>query len=248
MTDSTDALPLARLAIALSKAQGEFKPIIKDKVAKVRSEKGNYDYRYADLSSVRDSVTPALAKHELAVVQTFRPNGGTHQYVDTMLVHASGEFIKSSYQIPATGKQQEIGSAITYARRYSLCAILGVVAEDDDDGNSADQKQVKIEQTVSTQAAGKLDTIAQQSGDGYQMMDPLTGELDKFKLGTDWMIRAEEMLHQHQEPASWWAANEQAFYRIQQNATEAKHKKAIDLCSRLAKLAHQKTKPMEIIP
>lgn len=236
---------IGQLAKALALAQGEFKPIVKDKVVKSSS----YSYRYADLASVRDAVTPALTKNGLAIVQTFRPNGGTHQYVDTLLVHSSGESISSSYQIPATGKQQEIGSAITYARRYSLCAILGVVAEDDDDGNAADQKQgIKVEQTVSTQAAGKLDTIANQKAGDYEMLDPMTGEIEKYKLGTDWLIKAQEHLHQHPAVHDWWAANEKAFYSIQQKATEAKNKKGQDLCSRVAKLAFDRTQTPEIRP
>jgi hypothetical protein len=234
---------IGQLAKALAAAQGEFRPIVKDKVVKSSS----YSYRYADLATVRDAVTPALAKHGLAVVQTFRPNGGTHQYVETTLMHSSGESVSSSYQIPATGKQQEIGSAITYARRYSLCAILGVVAEDDDDGNAADQKQVKVEQTVSTQAAGKLDNIAKPSAD-YEMFDPLTGEIEKYKLGTDWLTKAQEHLHQHPSVADWWAANEPTFYRIQQAATEAKHRKGIDACGKVAELAHKRINIPETRP
>lgn len=227
------------LAKSLALAQAEFKPIVKDKVVKSSS----YSYRYADLATVRDAVTPALSKNGLAVVQTFKPNGGQFQYVETMLMHSSGQAIASSYQIPATGKQQEIGSAITYARRYSLCAILGVVAEDDDDGNAADQKQVKVEQTVSTQASDKLASIAGQKPDEYPMLDPMTGEIENYKLGTDWLIKAQEHLHQHPNVCDWWAANEPAFYRIQTKVTDAKHKKGMELCSRVATIAHQRTTP-----
>lgn len=231
---------IGQLAKALAAAQAEFRPIVKDKVVKSSS----YSYRYADLATVRDAVTPALSKHGLAVSQTFKPNGGGVQYVETMLMHTSGECLTSSYQIPAVGRQQEIGSAITYARRYSLCAILGVVAEDDDDGNAADQKQVKVEQTVSTQAAAKLDNIA-KSGD-YEMLDPLTGEITKYKLGTDWLVAAEQALHQHPAVVDWWAANEPNFYRVQEAAAKAKSRKAIDHCSRIAELAHKRTKTPEM--
>jgi hypothetical protein len=235
---------IGQLAKALAMAQGEFKPIVKDKVVKSSS----YSYRYADLASVREAVTSALTKNGLAVIQTFRPNGGVHQYVDTLLVHSSGESISSSYQIPATGKQQEIGSAITYARRYSLCAILGVVAEDDDDGNAADQKQVKVEQTVSTQAAGKLDAIAGQKSTDYEMLDPMTGEIEKYKLGTDWLIKAQEHLHQHPAVHDWWAANHPTFHRIEKVVTDAKHKKGIDMCARTKTLATARTATPEIRP
>lgn len=235
---------LGQLAKALAAAQADFKPIVKDKVVKSSS----YSYRYADLATVRDAVTAALSKQGLAVVQTFRPNGGQVQYLDTRLIHQSGECITSTYQIPAAGKQQEIGSATTYARRYSLCAILGVVAEDDDDGNSADQKQVKIEQTVSTQAAGKLDNIANQKAGDYEMLDPATGEITKYKLGTDWLIAAEQGLHQHPDVIEFWKANEKEFYRVQEAAQKAKAKTAVERCGRVATLAHTRTKTAEIVP
>jgi hypothetical protein len=235
---------LSELAKALAAAQGEFKPIVKDKAVKSSS----YSYRYADLATVRDAVTPALTKHGLSVVHTFKPNGGQVQYLETMLMHSSGQCITSSYQIPATGKQQEIGSAITYARRYSLCAILGVVAEDDDDGNAADQKQVKVEQTVSTQAAGKLDAIAGQKSTDYEMLDPMTGEIEKYKLGTDWLIKAQEHLHQHPAVHDWWAANHPTFHRIEKVVTDAKHKKGIDMCARTKTLATMRTATPEIRP
>jgi hypothetical protein len=239
----TEMQPIAKLATALALAQAEFKPIIKDKTV----TSGSYKYRYADLASVREAVTPALAKNGLAIVQTFRPNGGVHQYVDTLLVHSSGESISSSYQIPATGKQQEIGSAITYARRYSLCAILGVVAEDDDDGNAADQKQVKVEQTVSTQAAGKLDAIAKQPEDTYELVDD-DGEVTKFKLGLDWLPQCELLLQTSQDASAAWDRNSKAFYAIKEKVTKNKHKTGMDRCQQLLALANKLTQPAEMRP
>lgn len=238
----TEPQSIAKLATALALAQAEFKPIVKDKVVTT----GTYKYRYADLASVRDAVTPSLAKNGLAIVQTFRPNGGVHQYVDTLLVHSSGESISSSYQIPATGKQQEIGSAITYARRYSLCAILGVVAEDDDDGNAADQKQVKVEQTVSTQAAGKLENIA-KAEDVFPLVDQ-DGVITNYKLGMDWITQCEIALQSANDKDACWNANSASFYRVQEKVTAAKHKGGMDRCSRLVALVQKLTKAPELKP
>jgi len=241
---------LAELAKALAAAQGEFGQIKKDKTAKVRMKTGGeYSYSYADLASVRDAVTPALSKHGLAVVHTFRPNGGQVQYLETSLIHTSGASITSSYPIPAIGAHQEIGSAITYARRYSLCAILGVVAEDDDDGAAAPKNPAKpeIKQTApSEQAKDKLASMA--SGD-YSLVDPSTGEIyDTFKRGADFLVKLEADLNQHPEPDSFWKANEPAFYRAQEAATKAKNKPGMDHCSRIAKLAHKLTQPAEMKP
>jgi len=80
------------------------------------------------------------------------------------------------------------------------------------------------------------------------MLGPGTGEITKYKLGTDWLIAAEQNLHQHPDVIDFWRANEKEFYRVQQKATEAKNKKAIDHCGRVATLAHTRTKTAEIIP
>jgi hypothetical protein len=129
---------VASIAAALAKAQGEMTAPKKDRTAKIASDKGKYEYSYADLASVIDCVRQALSKNGLSFTQT---TGITERgmALETKLLHSSGEWISSSYPLPAAGRPQEMGSALTYARRYSLCAMLGIAAEDDDDGNAAQQ-------------------------------------------------------------------------------------------------------------
>ena len=102
------------------------------------ADTGRFSYSYADLASVLDVVRPVLAKHQLAVMQDVTTEEGQVQ-VSTRLVHASGEVVTFGPIAGRAGSDwQAMGSAVTYARRYSLMAALGLAAEgEDDDGASA---------------------------------------------------------------------------------------------------------------
>lgn len=122
---------------ALLKVQGELKPIARN------SDNPFHKSRYADLAAVSTAVLPLLTKHGILVVQT--PGtviAGDHPAVviNTQLIHAeSGTKLFGDLEMPLVSrKAQEVGSAITYARRYALMAMVGAVAEgEDDDGNEA---------------------------------------------------------------------------------------------------------------
>ena len=90
--------------------------------------------KYADLASIFDEIRPKLAATGLAVSQWPQSDGS----LVTILMHESGEWLEGTYTMtPADSKPQSLGSAITYARRYALGAILGVASEEDDDGNAS---------------------------------------------------------------------------------------------------------------
>lgn len=126
---------------ALAAAQGEFPLIDKKHVGEVKNDAGRllYTYRYADIADVLAAVRPVLSKHKLAVLQpTYIRNGAL--IVATRLMHASGQWMESEYPVSAIGaKHQAMGGALTYARRYSLCSLIGVSAEEDKDGEEAAQ-------------------------------------------------------------------------------------------------------------
>ena len=89
--------------------------------------------KYADLASVWDACRDLLHKNELAVAQTSSVIEGRDLVVVTTLMHSSGEWIRGELAVPLTKQDpQGIGSAITYARRYALSAIVGISPEDDD--------------------------------------------------------------------------------------------------------------------
>lgn len=123
---------IAKLAYALTRAQEEL-PLIKRE-----SVNPFYKSKYADLPTIFDAIRPVLAKHKLAVLQGGDGADTTRLGVSTMLLHESGEFIEYTFPMPCTMEDpQKAGSAITYGRRYGLQSILGIAAEEDDDGNTA---------------------------------------------------------------------------------------------------------------
>ena len=124
------------LAAALAKAQAELPVVRKSNTAKVPTKSGGgYSYTYADLADVTASVLPILAAHGLCFVCLPGPSERGLILTGTLL-HESGEYLTAS--LPLSGvTPQEIGSSLTYMRRYLLGAITGVVTDDDDDGAAA---------------------------------------------------------------------------------------------------------------
>lgn len=124
---------ISKLTTALAKAQNEMHGAAKESV------NPHFRSRYADLASVWDACREPLTKHELAVLQPARCDGRIVT-VTTVLTHSSGEWIAEELSMePTQNTPQAIGSAITYARRYGLSAMVGVAPEDDD-GNEASAK------------------------------------------------------------------------------------------------------------
>ena len=121
---------IKELAAALNKAQAEMSG------AKKGANNPFFKSKYADLNAVVDAVRIPFADNGLSYSQ-FPVMDENRVGVETILMHESGEFIASTLMLP-TGKldAQAAGSAITYARRYSLQSIAGIPAEDDD-GNAA---------------------------------------------------------------------------------------------------------------
>lgn len=148
MTDDIGAL-----AGALAKAQSGFAPVKRDKTVTVQKKTGgSYSFKYAPLESVLDAVRQPLADNGLVVVQVLDAGN-----LVTSLIHESGAVLTGSVPIPPGGDIKELGSAITYLRRYALQALLGIAAEDDDDGSRAvgDTSTTAGEET--TELLGRVD-------------------------------------------------------------------------------------------
>jgi hypothetical protein len=134
------------LVSALVSAQAEMDGARKD------SKNPHFKSTYASLESVVDAIKPALEKHGLAFIQKFHEaTGGVA--VETIILHKSGEQLSNGILMLPASKQdaQGYGSAITYARRYSLQSAFGIAPEDDD-GNAACEKGDK---TSSSQSSTK---------------------------------------------------------------------------------------------
>lgn len=127
----------ASLGAALAAFQRELPTVKKTKTAVVKTKTGGeYRYTYADLADVSTEVLPLLGKHGLSF--SSRPTMVDGRFVlSYVLLHESGDLVAGEYPLPQAGSPQEIGSAITYARRYALCSVVGVAAEEDDDGQVA---------------------------------------------------------------------------------------------------------------
>ncbi len=161
---------ISNIAEALAKAQGAIDDASKG------SKNPYFNSKYADLAAVRSAIREPLAVNDIAIVQLPRSLSGEVE-VETMLVHKSGEFISETLRLPV-GKWDAhgIGSAITYARRYGLMAILGIAAEDDD-GNAA------VEKTFVTVAGGGGSGKATSSAEATSIATKGSKELQKFWNG-----------------------------------------------------------------
>jgi hypothetical protein len=116
------------LAAALVLAQAEFSAVPKG------GDNPFFKSKYVKLSDAMSTAGPILAKHGLAVTQ-FQSEGDT---LTTYLLHSSGQFIAHRADLHLVKDDpQSAGSATTYARRYGYMSCLGLVADDDDDGNAA---------------------------------------------------------------------------------------------------------------
>lgn len=118
---------IVKISSALVKAQSEMGAATKD------SKNPFFKSSYADLNAIREATIPVLNKHGITVLQPMTVVDGK-QYIETTLLHDSGEFLTSLTEIVAAkaNDPQAAGSAQTYARRYGLQAFLCVGAEDDD--------------------------------------------------------------------------------------------------------------------
>lgn len=156
---------IANLVKALSALQGELKDADKNAL------NPHFKSKYADLSEVLGNLRPLLAKNQLALSQFPSFENGIVS-VTSLLAHASGEWIESTASAPATKQDvQGVGSAITYLKRYSAAAIVGMASADqDDDGNSVSIQKVEnkpiAKQEVKdfrpqTVDAAKIETIIQ---------------------------------------------------------------------------------------
>ena len=117
---------IGALAASLAKAQSVIEGAKKDSV------NPHFRSRYADLASVWDACRAALSANGLSVMQLPGREAGEY-HLDTVLAHASGEWMSSRLVFhPVKDDPQGLGSALTYARRYALAAMVGVAPEEDD--------------------------------------------------------------------------------------------------------------------
>ncbi len=173
--DSGAGFP-STLNAALAELQMQLPHVAKDNTAKVPTKSGGeYRYKYADLAQISRDVLPVLGKLGLAF--TSRPTMAGEQLVLMYeLRHVSGECIEGMYPLPLRGTPQEIGSAITYARRYCLCAVTGVAPDNDDEdaviAESAARKRRVEEVAQKVEADAQPRISAEQARDLQSLFGP----------------------------------------------------------------------------
>jgi ERF superfamily len=136
-----DRMSVEAFAKALADFQAEIPTVGKDQTAKVPTKAGgSYSYSFADLTTITDKALPLLAKHGLSF-SAFPTMHEVHGFVlEYELLHIEGFGRKGFYPLPdpVRSSPQEIGSGITYGRRYTLCAATGIApGGEDDDGQTA---------------------------------------------------------------------------------------------------------------
>jgi hypothetical protein len=131
------SVPESSLASALVAAQAAMPTVKKDE------ENPHFKSRFVSLNGLIDATRPKLNEHGLAIVQFPTVSELGAPVLRTILIHgATGERLEADTPllVAGDGSMQQLGSAITYARRYAWAAVLGIAAEEDDDGNSAGPK------------------------------------------------------------------------------------------------------------
>lgn len=188
---------MAEIAKALAKAQDMFPDIPKTKEGKVEGQgKGgnnySFTYKYADLADVVPAVVPVLESVGLSFAQFPDVNDRGDDGLTTMILHESGEWISGFMRLYlAKTTSQGHGSAITYARRYALCAALGIVADEDDDGQTATQQQAQQTPRPKPQNSGRASRPASPKAPAKPVADliaPLSQ--DQRKEIADKMVNA----------------------------------------------------------
>lgn len=164
---------IKNLAVALAKFQGKVSNPSNSK----RVSAGKFSYKYAPLDEILNLVRPLLSENGLSIIQAPMSSEGNVS-VSTILLHDSGEYIELE---PITLKMDKItaqgaGSAITYARRYALSAVLGIASEDDDDANSIepnnaekDKQEIINNSLASDKQLQYLYRLSKQKGFDSQM-------------------------------------------------------------------------------
>jgi len=133
---------------------------------------------YMTLSNIMTTIQPLLAKHKLAISQTVTNIDGQSALI-TVLVHESGETFEASNPMPLLLPKQDPqgqGSAITYARRYALCALLGIVADEDDDASKASEPKTQYATKTNVPMSDKqrlliVELLEQKGVDTENMID-----------------------------------------------------------------------------
>jgi hypothetical protein len=158
----------------LGQAMADAQPAVKTAI--MGSTNPFFKSKYADLGAVWDAIREALKSKGLSIVQM--PDAlGSDPALTTILLHESGQWISGTYPLVVSSKDetaQGYGSAMTYARRYGLAAVMGVIADEDDDGNAASKPASKPHSSQNNSGAAYPKPIGLRIETGETLIQPAT--------------------------------------------------------------------------
>ena len=171
------------IAAALAKSWAAIQTPKHNSKVNVRTKNGgSYTFEYTDLNGILDAVRPIFVQNHLSIIQnsyTTIEGNLTMACVETIFLHESGEYVKSfPLKFPAANSMQDFGGQITYMKRYSLAAMLGLATEKDDDANGMSGNDYAYQQPP-PQNQPPVQEPAQQSTDSGKMSDAQYKELKK---------------------------------------------------------------------
>lgn len=206
-----------KLDAALAKAQGELKPAA---MTKTNPAFGNR--KYADLADIWEAARPVLSKHGIAVTQWPVHSGDTRLHVVTRLA-CEGEWLMARFSMPVERPNAHgVGSAATYAKRFSLCAVLGIVGEEDDDGNDASRPSRKTRGgtglTEDTRQEAQRMREEQDRERAAQGKPPLRKAQRTTKEWADDAIQDLNNMALLEDVNAWWERNKPDLDRLSEKA------------------------------
>jgi len=175
---------------ALAQLQASLPRVGKDKTASVTSQRTGktHTYDYANLATVSAKILPKLSALGLSFIAkpTFEDGRFGLAY---SLLHVAGQREDGFYPLPGSGTPQEIGSAITYARRYCLCAVTGVAPDGDDDDAQAAEAGARVPRNQDGSISRRRATPAQKAAAGL-MDDGERKAHNELRKGVDGPVEA----------------------------------------------------------
>lgn len=191
-TNSFMSAEINEISAALSAFQGSIEQPKLEKEVSVRMKSGGaYKFKYADLSACCKAAAPALKANGLAVSQIISDGK-----LITVLSHKSGQWFKSELLLPTqSADYQAFGSAITYLKRYSYCAILGIVADTDDDVNMACGNEADIKDRRTARGASEVAFTGAQLQQAIAEINAVADEQAFQTVWKKWAVECPALTH-----------------------------------------------------
>ncbi|MDP3702896.1 MAG: ERF family protein [Candidatus Omnitrophota bacterium] len=164
------------LVTALAAARPHYTEIPKNRTVTVRSDKGSYEFSYGTLDKILEATCPALAKEGIVPVFGTEYGPGGELWIVARLYHTSGQWIETSLNVGRAERTQDIGSRMTYGKRYSIQALLAVQADDDVDAEPDATTAVKSRGSKAAPAVSRNGQEGTQTPLGQPISSPPSTE------------------------------------------------------------------------